>query len=260
MKGQSLLNMVSAWDTENGISLGQVATKSDEGKEIGEFNTIPKLVNQLDVQGKLATIDAGGCYAEIAGSIVNGGGDYAITLKENQPTLHKIAQGIFEEHARNDFADVASYHETNRGHGRLEERTYYVVPVPSNEHRLEKWPGLQTLVMGRFRRTIIGGKETEFTRYYISSLAGDCAARLGQSLRSHWGIENGLHWVLDVSFGEDANRTRRGHGAENLSILRRLSLGMLNQSKGKKTIPTLKFHAAVDPDFRTTIFKNFLMR
>ena len=252
--------MVSAWDTDNGISLGQIATKSDEGKEVGEFNTIPKLIDLLDVDGKLITIDAGGCYAEITSVIVDGGGDYAITLKKNQPTLYKIAKEIFKEHQRNDFDGVACYRETNRGHGRLEERTYYAVAAPLDDDRLAKWPKLKTLAMGRFRRTIIGGKETEFIRYYISSLEASEVERLGGSLRSHWGIEDGLHWVLDVSFGEDANRTCRGNGAENLSILRRLALGMLNQMKGNQTIPNVKFRAAVDPKFRTKILKNFLMR
>jgi predicted transposase YbfD/YdcC len=260
IKGQSLLNMVSAWNTENGVSLGQIATKNDEGKEVGEFNAIPKLVDQLDIQGKLVTIDAGGCYAEITGSIIDGGGDYAITLKENQPTLHKITEAIFKEHEQKNFAGVASYRETNHGHGREEERTYYTVPLPQDDPRLEKWSGLSTLVMGRFRRSVLGGKETEFVRYYISSLPSDQVKRLGQSLRRHWGIENGLHWVLDVSFGEDGNRTRQGNGAENLSILRRMALGILNQVKGKKTIPNVKFRAAVDPEFRTTILEKFLMR
>ena len=260
IKGRSLLNMVSVYDTENGISLGQIATKNDEGKEVGEFNAIPKLVDQLDVNGTLVTIDAGGCYVEITDAIIDGGGDYAITLKENQPTLHTITKTTFEQHRQNDFADVASYRETSRGHGRVEERTYYAIPIPVDDQRLKKWPALSTLVMGHFRRRVVGGKETEEIRYFISSLSSDCVERLGRSLRCHWGIENGLHWVLDVTFGEDANRTRRGHGAENLSILRRIALGMLNQVKGKKTIPNVQFRAAADPEFRTMILKKFLMR
>ena len=105
-----------------------------------------------------------------------------------------------------------------------------------------------------------GEKETESIRLYISNLASSEVVRLGQSIRSHWGIENGLHWVLDVSFGEDANRTRVGNGTQNKSILRRLALGMLNQVKGRKSIPNTKFRAAVDHDFRTEIVKKFLMR
>ena len=259
-KGQSLLNTVSAYDTENGISLGQISTNNDEGKDVGEFNTIPKLIEQLDITDTVVTIDAGGCYAEIVDAIVDGGGSYAITLKENQPTLYKIAEETFEQHEQNNFADVASYQTKDRGHGRTEERTYYALPVPKDDERLAKWVGLESFVMCRSRRQVDGEKETESIRLYISNLSSSEVIRLGQSIRSHWGIENGLHWVLDVSFGEDANRTRVGNGAQNKSILRRLALGMLNQVKGQKSIPNTKFRAAVDPDFRTEIVKKFLMR
>jgi predicted transposase YbfD/YdcC len=124
IKGQSLLNMVSAWDTKNGLALGQIATKNEEGKEVGKYNAIPKLIDPLDVKDTLVTIDAGGCYVEITSAIIDGGGDYAITLTENQPTLHKIATETFAEHQRNDYSDMASYQETSHGHGRVEERTY----------------------------------------------------------------------------------------------------------------------------------------
>ena len=259
-KGKSLLHTVSCWDRANGISLGQLATKNEEGKEVGEFNTIPKLIKELDIKDALITIDAGGCYAEITDAIIDGGGSYAITLKENQPTLHGIAKDVFDKHEQNNFSGVATYQETNRGHGRVEERTYYAVPVPKDDKRLERWAGLETLVMGRFRRSLKGGAATEFIRFFISSLPCGKVEWLGQSLRGHWAIENGLHWVLDVSFGEDANRTRRGNGAENWSILRRIALGMPNQVKGKMTIPNVKFRAAVDPKFRTEILKNMMMR
>ena len=259
VKGKSLLNMVSAYDTETGISLTHVPSKNDEGKDVGEFNAIPKVIEQLDIKDKLVTIDAGGCYAEITDVIIDGG-SYAITLKENQPTLHTIAQTVFEKHQQDDFADVMVYRETARGHGRVEERTYYAVPVPVDDGRWAKWSGLRTLVMGRFRRQEKRKEAVEFTRYYISSLSCMEVERLGQSLRGHWSIENRLHWVLDVSFGEDGNRTREGHGAENLSVLRRLALGMLKQVKGNKTMGNVKYRCAVDPEFRTTVVKKFLMR
>jgi len=135
------------------------------------------LVNQLDIEGKLITIDAGGCYAEITDSIIDGGGDYAITLKENQPTLYKITETLFEEHGQNDFVGVASHQETNHRHGREEERTYYAISIPQDDPRLEKWSGLSTLVMGRFRRRVIGKDETESVRYYISSLESEQVTR-----------------------------------------------------------------------------------
>jgi predicted transposase YbfD/YdcC len=250
-KGMSLLRTVSAWDTENGISLAQVATKNDEGKDVGEFNAIPVLIDMLDIKGKTVTVDAGGAYAEIAGAVVNGG-DYAITLKENQPTLYKEAVKSFQEWEEQNFEGIDCYEESNRGHGRQERRTYRTLSV-TDEKLLSKWPGLQTFVMGLFQRTV-GGTMTEYRRYYFSSLACGEVERLGQVLRKHWSIENNLHWVLDVSFGEDANRTRRGHGAENLSILRRMALSILNRHKKKMTIPNMKFRAAIDPAFRTKLF------
>jgi Transposase len=256
-KGKSLLNVVSAWDTENGISLGQHATKNGDNKEVGEFNTIPELIDMLDIDGRLVTIDAGGCYTEITGSVVNGGGDYAITLKENQPTLYKEAEKTFQELESKGYRDVPCYEESGKGHGRVERRTYYSTPLV-DEKLQQRWPGLQTLILGLFERTV-NDKTSYFRRYYISSLKGEEISRLGMVLRHHWGIENNLHWVLDVSFGEDGNRTRRGHGAENLSTLRRLALAMLGQVKGKKTIPNIMFRAAVDPMFRSQIVLKFLM-
>jgi predicted transposase YbfD/YdcC len=232
--------------------LAQVATKNDEGKDVGEFNAIPILIDMLDIEGKTVTIDAGGAYVEIAGAVVEGGGDYAITLKANQPTLYNEAIKTFQELEECGFEGIDCYDESSRGHGRQERRTYYTVSV-TEEKLTTKWPGLQTFVMGMFQRTV-GGVTTEYRRYYFSSMKCEEVERLGQVLRRHWSIENNLHWVLDVSFGEDGNRTRRGHGAENLSILRRAALSILNQHKGKMTIPNMKFRAALDPEFRTKLF------
>jgi predicted transposase YbfD/YdcC len=195
-KGQSLLHTVSAYDTENGISLAQISTNNDEGKDVGEFNAIPKLIGQLDITDAVVTIDAGGCYAEIVDAIVDGGGSYAIALKENQPTLYKIAEETFAQHEQNNFADVASYQTKERGHGRAEERTYYAVPVPKNDKRLDKWKELASFVMCRSRRQVDGEEETESVRLYISDLLSSEVVRLGQSIRSHWGIENNLHWPV----------------------------------------------------------------
>lgn len=256
-KGIPLLNIVSAWDTEHGVALGQCATKNGEDKEVGEFDAIPKLIDMLDIEGRLVTIDAAGCYTEITGSVVDGGGDYAITLKANQPTLYEEAKKTFQESESSGFAEVSCYDETDKGHGREERRTYYSVPL-SHETLKAKWPGLETLVMGIFERTE-KGKTTTVRRFYISSLGSDEVSRLGRVLRSHWSIENNLHWVLDVNFGEDSNRTRRGHGAENLSTLRRLALAMLTQVKGKKSISNTMFRAAVDPAFRSKIILKFLL-
>lgn len=253
VKGMSLLRLVSAWDTENGISLGQVATKNEEGKDLGEFHAIPKLIDMLDVEGKTVTIDAGGAYVEIVQAITDGGGEYAITLKANQPTLHDHAKEQFASCEEREFSGVDCYEESSRGHGRTESRKYYALSVTDTK-LLSKWPGLCSLVMGLFHRSS-GGVTTEYRRYYFSSIPCGQVDRLGRVLRKHWGIENNLHWVLDVSFGEDGNRTRRGHGSENLSTLRRVALSILNQHKGGMTIPTMKFRAAIDPNFRTKLLQ-----
>jgi predicted transposase YbfD/YdcC len=257
IKGQCLLHVVSAFDTENEISLGQIATKNDEGKDVGEYNTIPLLVEQLDIEGALVTIDAAGCYTEIVDAIVENGGNYLITLKGNQPTLMEEAQEVFSEVESKEFEGVECYRESDRGHGRIEERIYYAMPVPDDSPSREKWQNLETFVMAISHRTVKGETSRE-VRLMISDLASDQVVRLGRSARAHWGIENKLHWVLDVSFGEDANRTRRGHGAENLSTLRRLAVGLMRKVKGKQTVPNMMFQAALDPEFRTNVIKKIV--
>lgn len=254
IKGRSLLNLVSAWDTENGFSLGQVATKNDEGKDVGEFNAIPKLIEIIDIKKTIITIDAGGCYGEITESIIKNGGDYAITLKENQPTLYNTSERLYKETEKNEAIQISTYSETNQGHGRIEERTYKAIELSPEIKIDEKWCGMKTIVKSENVR-VIAGVASHYTRYYISSLKSSEIERIGKALRSHWGIENGLHWTLDVSFGEDANRTRKGHGAENLSKLRRIAISLLNRVKGKKTIPNLMFQAALDGDFRTQVLQ-----
>ena len=172
IKGQCLLHVVSAWDTENGIALGQVATKNDEGKDVGEYNTIPKLIKSLDVQEALVTIDAGGCYTEIVDTVIKENGHYLITLKDNQPTLLNEAKVVFSELESKGFEEVERYQESERGHGRLEERTYYAVPVPPDSAARQKWQNLETFVMGVFHRDV-KGKRSEEIRYMISDLKAD---------------------------------------------------------------------------------------
>jgi predicted transposase YbfD/YdcC len=245
---------VSAFDTENDVSLGQLATKNDEGKDVGEYNTIPLLIEQLDVKDALVTIDAAGCYTEIVDAVVENKANYLITLKDNQPTLMDEAQEIFSEAASKCFEGVQRYQELDSGHGRIEMRIYYALPVPENSPLREKWTNLETFVKAISCRTV-NGKTSREVRLMISDLASDQIVRLGRSARAHWGIENRLHWVLDVSFGEDANRTRKGHGAVNLSTLRRLPRSLMGKVKGKQTVPNMIFRAALDPDFRTNIIK-----
>ena len=258
IKGQSLLHVVSAWDTENGIALGQLATKNDEGKDVGEYNTIPKLLETLDIKDALITIDAGGCYASIVDAVVEGKGNYLITVKDNQPTLLEAAKSAFAEVESKDFEGVECYQESDRGHGRREERHYYALPVPKESPLREKWQHLETIMMGVFHRQV-KGEVSRHIRYMMSDFPCEDVERLGRSFRNHWGIENRLHWVLDVSFGEDANRTRTGNGAENLGKLRRLAMALMRRVKGKQTVPRMMFRAALSPEFRTTIIEQLIL-
>jgi len=254
IKGQGLLHVVSAWDTDNSIALGQRKTKNDEGKDVGEYNTIPALIETLDVKDTVVTIDAGGCYENIVDAVVGGEGNYLITVKGNQPTLLKEAETAFAEVESNGFEGVDCYQESDRGHGRIEERTYYALPVATESELRKKWQHLETFVMGVFYRTV-KGKTSREVRYMMSDLPCTEVQRLGRCFRNHWGIENRLHWVLDVSFGEDANRTRRGNSAENLGKIRRLAIGLMRKVKGKQTVPTMMYRAALSPEFRTTIIE-----
>jgi len=252
IKGQCLLHTVSAWDTDNGIALGQLKTKNDEGKDVGEYNTIPALIKTLDIEDVLVTIDAGGSYANITDAVVEGGGHYLITVKDNQPTLLNEAKAMFAEVESECVEGGDCYQESDRGHGRIEERTYYALPVPKESELRKKWQHLETLMMGVFYRTV-KGETSRTVRYMMSDLPCEEVQRLGRAFRNHWGIENRLHWMLDVCFDEDKNRTREGNGAENLGKLRRLVHGLLLKGKGKQTVPKIMFRAALSPEYRTTI-------
>jgi len=252
IKGQSLLHTVSAWDTENSLALGQQKTQNDEGKDVGEYNTIPVLIETLDIKDTLVTIDAGGCYTNITTAVVEGGGNYLITIKDNQPTLLHAAKDAFAEVESDGFEGVDCYQESDRGHGRIEKRTYYALPVSKASELRQKWQHLETLVMGVFYRTVKGATSRTI-RYMMSDLPCEEVQRLGRAFRNHWGIENRLHWMLDVCLGEDGNRTREGNGAENLGKLRRLVHGLLLNVKGKQTMQKIMFRAALSPEFRTTI-------
>jgi predicted transposase YbfD/YdcC len=257
IKGQCLLHVVSAWDTDNGIALGQLATKNDEGKEVGEYNTIPKLIETLDIKGALVTVDAGGCYVEIVDAVIEGGGDYVVTLKDNQPTLLNEAKTIFAEAEAKGFESVECYQESDQGHGRLEKRTYYAVPLPKDSELRKKWKNLETLLMGVFEREV-KGKKSEEVRFMISNLESSQVRHRGSYFRKHWEIENCLHWMLDVNFREDENRTRRDNGAENLGKIRRLAIGLMGKVKGKQTIPNMMFRAALSPEFRTSVIQQII--
>jgi predicted transposase YbfD/YdcC len=227
---KTALQVVSAWAVENGLSLGQVAV--DETSN--EIPAIPKLLDLLDVSGCLVTIDAVGCQTEIAAKVRDRGGDYVLALKGNQPTLHQAVLDRFQAGMETAFAGLAYDHHTvtETGHGRTDERTCEVLTGVAGLPDQDRWADLKSIVcVTRVSRQ--GGRETSDVRYYIASREAGAAA-FAKAIRDHWGIENTLHWTLDVTFREDASRTRFGHGPENLAVLRRLAVSLLKQDASTK--------------------------
>lgn len=227
---KSAIHMVSAWATLNHISLGQTVVQ----QKSNEITAIPKLLDLIEYSGSLVTIDAMGCQTEIAKKIVAGGGDYVLALKSNQKSLHNSTQRFFQEHLRDDFARVNVRRAGGRewGHGRDEKRCYYVCKLPDTIVDTERWTELRAVGMA-VNETIQNGKTTREVRYYILSKFIS-AKRFGNAVRSHWRIENSLHWQLDVTFGEDQCRIRKGHADENFSSLRRLALSLLKNNTTQK--------------------------
>jgi predicted transposase YbfD/YdcC len=228
--GKSAIHMVSAWATANHISLGQVVVDAKSN----EITAIPKLLEMLEIAGCVVTIDAMGCQTEIAEKIVASGADYVLAVKGNQPTLHAGIATFFLDHLDDDFARVkVSRHETvEHGHGRDEHRTYYVCDAPEGLPDRGRWKGLKRIAVA-FGETVREGKTTAEVRYYILSKRMS-ARSFGAAARGHWSIENRCHWSLDVTFGEDQSRIRRGHGDANFSILRRTALSLLKNEKTAK--------------------------
>jgi predicted transposase YbfD/YdcC len=243
---KSAIHMVSAWATANHISLGQVVV--DE--KSNEITAIPKLLELLDVSGCLVTIDAMGCQAEIAGKIVEGKADHVLAVKGNQPTLHTGIMEFFLDHMGDDFARVrVSRHETKEhGHGRDEHRTYLVCDVPDDLPDRGRWKGLKRIGVA-ISETMRGGKACDDVRYYI--LSKRLSARsFGAAVRGHWGIENSLHWQLDMSFGEGRSRTRKGHADANFAVVRRMALSLLKNEESQKVgVRTKRLTAAWNEDY-----------
>ena len=243
-KGQSLKYVVSAWAESNNLVLGQmkVADKSNE------ITAIPELLRVLELSGCIVTIDAMGCQKKIAKEIIESDADYVLALKGNQETVHEEVKSFldaaikgFENGLKSGMTkpelialkQTMQQTETVDGdHGRIETRRYYQSQDLKWFADRAQWEGLSSVGVVESTREIDGEKTTE-RRYYLSSLPLD-VKEFGRAVRSHWGIENKLHWVLDVSCGEDRSRARAGYGAENLATLRRLALNMLKKEKTKK--------------------------
>lgn len=229
--GGKAIHLVSAFAHGLGLALGQVKT----AEKSNEITAIPELLDALLLKGCIVTIDAMGCQRDIAAKIVEKGADYALMVKNNQPTLAAALEGFFEAAERGGWGGVAHTRAewVEKDHGRIETRRCVATEDLGCLGNPADWAGVKTLAMVESTREINGGASVE-RRYYISSLDAD-AGRIGRVVRGHWGIENGLHWSLDIAYGEDQARMREGNSAENFSILRRITLNLIRQDKSRKT-------------------------
>ena len=226
-KNKGAIHMVSAWASQNRLVLGQ--RKVDD--KSNEITAIPELLKVLDINGCIVTIDAMGTQKAIAKQIVAQGGDYVLALKGNQGNLFEDVQQIFEQAKAQDFQGIEHdfYQTIDAEHGRIEKRRCWSLGQVDYLIDAEQWSQFTSIAMVESERQCEGQTSREL-RYYISSLSPD-AQQLAESIRSHWGIENPLHWVLDVAFREDECRIRTGHAPENFVLLRHLALSALNQEK-----------------------------
>ena len=244
--GLGPLHIVSAWASEQGIALGQLATE----EKSNELTAISELIDQIDLTDAVVTIDAMGCQKAIAKKIIDGGGDYVLTVKENQPKLYQAIQTFFDEPTEDDFRH-ARYrrHETReKGHGRTDERYDYLAKLPDDFPLKKQWPGIKAIGMVIRMTENSDGTERAEVSYFIASryLSGQ---RFAQSVRRHWGIENSLHWGLDVTFDEDQSRARHRRLADNLSWLRRFAISLLKQHPSKHSIKGKSEIAGWNNDF-----------
>jgi predicted transposase YbfD/YdcC len=230
--GKAAIHMVSAWASANRLVLGQVAT----AEKSNEITAIPALLDLLLLKGCIVTIDAMGCQTEIAAQIVDKGAAYVLALKENQDTTYHEVVHLFADAQATGFADYDSdaAQTLDGGHGRVDIRRYWTISDAATLAHLDpegRWRGLRAIGMVEAERCEKkpGGKRTRERRYYLTSLVD--AGEFGRAVRAHWGIENGLHWVLDIAFREDESRARAGASAANLVVLRHIAMNLLKQER-----------------------------
>jgi predicted transposase YbfD/YdcC len=245
--GKAAIHMVSAWCDANHLVLGQVATE----EKSNEITAIPRLLDMLDIRDAVVTTDAMGCQKAIVEKIIERKGHYVLQLKENHSGMHNVVKEMFDELTGRGIGCVPyQYHEeTNGGHGRVETRRIWATDWTDWYQERQAWAGLKSFVCVESIRQI-GDHRSEERRYFISDLDGrDAKAMLGY-VRGHWGIENKVHWCLDMTFREDSLRNRVGHSAENLSRIRRLALNLLRRDKTCKVgAKGKRLKAAMDTDY-----------
>jgi predicted transposase YbfD/YdcC len=252
--GKNPLHLVSAWACDARLTLGQVAVDAKSN----EITAIPLLLELLDLKGCIVTIDAMGCQKEIADAIQAREADYVLAVKENQPKLHQAIHEAFLAHAEQDFTDpsLKRLKTVERSHGRDETREYFIAGVPPALAEEGLWAGVQSIGMVQ-RTRVVGGVETDELVYYLSSLPPK-VRQFARAVRSHWGIENRLHWTLDVIFAEDVSRARKDHSPLNLSMLRRLVLAILQKDTSlKDSLRGKRLRAGWDETVLLTILTGF---
>ena len=244
--GQGPIQMISAWSSQGRLVLGQ----QQVDKKSNEITAIPKLLELLELQGAVVTIDAMGCQRAIAEQIVSQEADYVLGLKGNQGTLHEDVALFFDEQQGGLAGYPVTMHETcEKDHGRLETRR-----VVATEHiewlqDSHGWPGLRSIAKVESRRELLAeGKVEEETRYYLSSLPGE-AQHIGEAVRSHWGVENGLHWVMDMVFRDDECRIRSQNAPSNFTTIKHMASNVLRRGKGKHSMRASRHVAAWNEDF-----------
>jgi predicted transposase YbfD/YdcC len=254
--GKEALHLVSAWATASGLVVGQVATDTKSN----EITAIPALLRLLALDGAIVTIDAMGCQTAIARQIVEQDADYVLALKDNQPTLHEYVRLAFVDAddavgTTLPLADLVAHTTVEKDHGRIERRRCRAIGDPIYLDFIDPdraWPNLQSVVCIESTRRIGATVSTE-VRHYLSSLPAD-ARRLSEVIRSHWDIENRLHWVLDLAFQEDSSRVRADHAPENLAIIRHLALNLLRRDPSRRVgLKTSRFKAALNDSYLRSI-------
>ena len=247
---RSLIHMVSVWSASQNLVLGQ--TKVSE--KSNEITAIPPLLEMLAIRGCLVSIDAMGCQTEIAKTIIEQGADYVLALKGNQGDLHTDVAQLFTAARKQNFRDIEHQCHSieSKGHGRIETRRYWTMGNTEYLIGAHKWLGLKSIGMVESQREI-NGKISIEQRYYILSIDSN-VQRFATAVRSHWSIENQLHWILDVGFAEDASQSCQGHTAENLAVIRHVGINLLSRDKKTKVgVKTKRLKAGWDDNYLKTV-------
>jgi predicted transposase YbfD/YdcC len=237
------LHLLHAWAAEQGLLLGQELVAGAPG----EVKAVPELLKRLEIEGAVVTMDANGCTAAVMKAVLEAKANCVLALKGNRAKLHDFVVKLFEAREKKSFRGVSTHRSKTSGHGRTEERVVRVLPC-TDWPVSEQWQGLRAAVLVDRTRRTNGGEETHERHYYVTTLDAD-AERLAYCIRTHWSVENNLHWVLDVVFDEDHRRIRDEASAQNFALLARLSLSLLKRNPRKLSVAMKRRKAAWDPAF-----------